>query len=190
MKKIKKLFLFTCVLICTLTAFGATGLAQTAKSDIETKTDQASNSKKTVQTPQSNEYSALVYNDEGVSDASQPVATTDEGYKWIKSKGLRGMVIANTNPKKVLGVELEGDAIDFKSNFLIKDSYAKSKYDEKVAAIQKVLNLLGYKVKVDGYYGSNTVSIVKEFQKAEHLNSDGIIGENTYEKLITASKSK
>lgn len=190
MKKIKNLFLFTCVLICAVTAFGTTGFAETVKNDVKTKTDQTSNSKKAVQTPQSNGYTALIYNDEGVSDASQPVTTTDEGYKWIKSKGLRGMVITNTNPKKILGVELEGNAIDFKSNYVIKNLDAKSKYDEKVLAIQKVLNLLGYKVKVDGYYGSNTFRTIKDFQKAAHLNPDGIIGENTYEKLITASKNK
>lgn len=51
--------------------------------------------------------------------------------------------------------------------------------------IQKKLNSLGYNCgQADGIFGNNTLAGVKEFQKAKGLAVDGIIGKNTWRKLL------
>lgn len=48
-----------------------------------------------------------------------------------------------------------------------------------VLAAEERLELLGYKVEVDGIYDKNSKEIIKEFQKKYNLKSDGILGKNT-----------
>lgn len=42
----------------------------------------------------------------------------------------------------------------------------------------------GYKIAVDGEFGSKTRAAVKKFQKKKHLTVDGIIGKKTWAKLL------
>ena len=58
---------------------------------------------------------------------------------------------------------------------------------EAVKLVQKHLIELGYslpKYGADGIYGNETVNAVKQFQKAKNLVVDGIIGKNTWKKLL------
>jgi len=140
----------------------------------------------------SGKYIAYVYNDKGIVAEKETVSTIQAGNNWIKSKGIRGIVSLKNNPKAMVGLEIEGIAIDFtlKENYIIDMKYYKNKYDKKVLAIQKILNHLGFKIKEDGYYGKNTYSAIKEFQSREHLMVDGIVGKNTLEYLAHAAKIK
>ena len=52
-----------------------------------------------------------------------------------------------------------------------------------VAAAQALLKRQGSSIAVDGDYGSNTVSAVRNFQFARHIGSDGVIGEATWPRL-------
>lgn len=51
--------------------------------------------------------------------------------------------------------------------------------------LQEKLVLLGYNTNgVDGIFGSGTYSAVREFQKTRGLSADGIVGQNTWRKLL------
>ena len=53
----------------------------------------------------------------------------------------------------------------------------------EVKKIQRILNELGYDLKVDGIYGSHTKNIIENFQLNHHLKTDGIVGNNTIQVL-------
>lgn len=52
--------------------------------------------------------------------------------------------------------------------------------DDRVAIVQNALSKIGYKINVDGIYGNQTQSILKDFQnKFPELINDGVYGPNT-----------
>lgn len=55
-----------------------------------------------------------------------------------------------------------------------------------VETLQNLLIDLGYNVEADGKFGNETDRIVKQFQKDYKLESDGIVGANTWKALIEA----
>ncbi len=50
--------------------------------------------------------------------------------------------------------------------------------------VQRRLKAKKYKIKIDGKFGKNSKNTLEEFQKANHLNVDGVCGYNTVMKLI------
>lgn len=54
---------------------------------------------------------------------------------------------------------------------------------ESVELLQELLNVKGFQVKVDGDFGVLTENAVREFQKANRLVVDGVVGSNTWKKL-------
>ena len=58
--------------------------------------------------------------------------------------------------------------------------------DERVLAMQKSLKILGYDCKrEDGYFSSDTVEALKQFESANNLNVDGIYNDNDKNMLIS-----
>ncbi len=55
---------------------------------------------------------------------------------------------------------------------------------EEIAEIQGQLVLLGYDVMADGAFGAATADAIKEFQKAQGIKADGLIGPATYSALL------
>lgn len=53
-----------------------------------------------------------------------------------------------------------------------------------VLKVQQALKAKGFNLVPDGLFGSNTASIVKQFQEKEGLVADGIVGAKTLEKLF------
>ncbi len=53
-----------------------------------------------------------------------------------------------------------------------------------VVTAQYLLRARGYSVSVDGAFGAGTESAAKSFQSAQGLTADGVIGANTWEKLV------
>lgn len=49
-----------------------------------------------------------------------------------------------------------------------------------VTELQKLLNQNGYKLAVDGQFGSNTQAAVQDYQQKNNLDVDGIVGQNTW----------
>lgn len=55
----------------------------------------------------------------------------------------------------------------------------------QVKVLQWLLNENGYSAgKVDGIFGTNTKSAVRAYQKAKGLDDDGVVGKNTWTKLL------
>ncbi|TCS78629.1 peptidoglycan-binding protein [Tepidibacillus fermentans] len=61
---------------------------------------------------------------------------------------------------------------------------------ETVKDLQRMLNLAGYKIKVDGLYGSETEQAVEGFQKLVGISADGVAGIQTYRSLKSYISSK
>ena len=55
---------------------------------------------------------------------------------------------------------------------------------DAVRAVQSQLVAHGYSLTVDGAFGSGTQSIVKSFQSSHSLGADGIVGPDTWSKLV------
>lgn len=53
----------------------------------------------------------------------------------------------------------------------------------EVKELQRLLNLHGAKLTVDGDFGTNTYKAVIEYQKKNSLTPDGIVGPKTWDKL-------
>ena len=55
---------------------------------------------------------------------------------------------------------------------------------DQVSALQQILNDHGYKVTVDGSFGSGTERAVRDFQSKQGLPADGVVGKATREALL------
>jgi N-acetyl-anhydromuramyl-L-alanine amidase AmpD len=55
---------------------------------------------------------------------------------------------------------------------------------EAVKAVQSQLNTRGFGLTVDGEFGSNTDSAVRSFQSSARITVDGVVGPNTWSKLL------
>lgn len=61
---------------------------------------------------------------------------------------------------------------------------------DDVTSIQARLNELGYIKKVTGYFGSDTDTAVRSFQKTNGLSVDGKVGFNTMNRLMSSDAKK
>lgn len=66
----------------------------------------------------------------------------------------------------------------------------KNSEGPQVKKLQKLLNVLGATLEVDGKFGSGTEAAVKQFQKDQGLVVDGIVGDNTWATLTDAAAAK
>lgn len=66
-------------------------------------------------------------------------------------------------------------------------SYGSSGNDVK--KLQEELNKNGYKLDVDGQFGSKTQAAVNDYQKKNGLSVDGIVGKNTWGKLTGSANT-
>ena len=61
----------------------------------------------------------------------------------------------------------------------------KGSKGQEVKTLQRLLNSMGYDCgAVDGIFGDNTLVAAKKFQRAEGLEVDGVVGKNTWTKLL------
>lgn len=71
---------------------------------------------------------------------------------------------------------------------ILDKNYKRGSKGQKVRLIQEWLSLNGYGVVVDGDFGAACDFAVRQFQKKNNLNSDGVVGENTFSALIKPMK--
>lgn len=104
--------------------------------------------------------------------------STDVGYRKVTSAWTHYAV-----PKGLYSAEELAD----KKVAVISTTYPTVKRGsrgETVKKLQELLNTNGYSVgEVDGIFGANTLAAVKNFQAAHGLDSDGIVGPNTWSAL-------
>ncbi|GCE07617.1 peptidoglycan-binding domain-containing protein [Dictyobacter aurantiacus] len=68
-------------------------------------------------------------------------------------------------------------------------TYQSGASGENVRSIQYMLAQRGYSLTVDGQFGPATASVVKSFQSNSGLSVDGIVGSQTWEKLIVTTQN-
>ena len=61
---------------------------------------------------------------------------------------------------------------------------------DEVKKLQESLNSQGYKLDVDGKFGSATQSAVRDYQSKNGLTVDGIVGDNTWGKLTGGASTQ
>jgi len=91
---------------------------------------------------------------------------------------------------------LENDGIVGSKTYNKLDEVEKMKYPliklnskgDYVKILQQNLSDLGYKISIDGIFGNGTLAIVREFQRKYGLIQDGIVGNMTWQKILTAEK--
>lgn len=140
----------------------------------------------------------------GISSAS-----TDQNYCYkdypsiIKSQGLNGYSKTNTTPSDnnsnkndswVLRLQKELNKQGFRDSSnkkLSEDGIAGSKTLSACPTVKRgakgnITRLIQEKVniKVDGSYGTDTYNAVKKYQTNNKLSPDGIVGKNTWKKLL------
>lgn len=59
---------------------------------------------------------------------------------------------------------------------------------EEVKKLQRILNLDGHGLTIDGSFGLGTLSAVRSFQQKNKLKVDGVVGPNTWDKLSILEK--
>lgn len=100
-----------------------------------------------------------------------------------KANGLTpdGMVGSATKDK--LGITGDGGGSGTTSATLrVGSNGSLTKY------LQRMLNVLGYSVSVDGVFGEGTKNAVLSFQNKYGLSADGIVGSGTWKKLFSVYK--
>lgn len=107
---------------------------------------------------------------------------------------LPGTKFCTPNYSLVISI-VSGDSSSFTTNPVTtntKNYLTVGDKGDAVKTLQTKLNKVGYKLTVDGEYGSATKSAVTSFQKKYNLEVDGIAGKNTITKLdsVIAAKSK
>ena len=69
-------------------------------------------------------------------------------------------------------------------------SIKKGATGDSVVEIQKRLVELGYLTSADGSYGPGTEQAIKNFQAANDLGTDGVVNENTYNKMFSSEAKR
>ena len=67
--------------------------------------------------------------------------------------------------------------------------YSYGSKGDEVKKLQNALNRAGYNLSEDGIYGEKTQAAVKQYQQANGLNVDGIVGSQTWGKLFGGGSS-
>ena len=121
------------------------------------------------------------YSSTSTSSTSNKNTTTSSTSTYTKKQFIKDVQ---------LSVSAKVDGIVGKETLskLVIVSKTKNNKHKVVKPIQKYLNSIGYSCgSVDGIYGTKSETATKNFQKKNKIASDGIIGNNTWKKLLGVS---
>lgn len=94
--------------------------------------------------------------------------------------GLTGAT-ALTSAAPAMACEATGSSHTFARSLPQVRPYQRGTY---VLALQLDLRLRGYKLQGTAYYGSKTLTAVKDYQRKHHIKASGIVGPRTWDSLI------
>ena len=116
-----------------------------------------------------------------ITSVNGTVFTTIEGNTSTKSDDNGGAVMERRRSMKNV-VAFARPAYSDVNDY--HPTLRKGAKGEQVELLQELLAVKGYILKVDGDFGTKTEEAVKNFQKANGLTDDGIVGPKTWEKLL------
>lgn len=120
------------------------------------------------------ENTTPVKNEEIIKPVQAPVSNTDD---WVAK------LQAECNKQGFSNQKVEG--IPGANTLKGCPTLKKGASGNITKLLQEKLVKLGYSTNgVDGIFGSGTYSAVREFQKTRGLSADGIVGQNTWRKLL------
>ncbi len=125
---------------------------------------------------------AKAYNKKSALISTKTFNNSTDAYKWIAGIPANGTVYDSKN--NIIGVVLEGCKIDFRNSYVIDTGIKTSAFDSKVAAVQKRLAVIGFKITSPGVVGNKTNDAVRAFQRNEGLPQTGVVAKLTYERLV------
>ena len=79
--------------------------------------------------------------------------------------------------------KIPGMSMSVKEN-LYWPIFKQGKRSQKVRVLQGLLNINGAHLALDSYFGRSTQNAVSRFQKSAGIKADGVVGSQTWEKLI------
>ena len=98
------------------------------------------------------------------------------------------MTVRNSNSRTTTIIRKNtGQSQKAESNMMKSTSKTAMMSKQEVKAVQTALNKDGYNLKVDGIYGHNTRSAIKNFQKKNDLKVTGRLDSGTLSKLNVSS---
>lgn len=103
--------------------------------------------------------------------------TTTTSTKYTKKQFIKDV-------QSSIGAKVDGIVGNDTLSKLVTVSKNKSSKHSVVKYLQKYLKSLGYSLSVSGVFNKDTYNIVVEYQKKNGLNADGIVGNNTWKKLL------
>lgn len=121
-----------------------------------------------------------------VVETLNPKSLTNVVAWQYSSKGKVAGIVGNVD----LNLSYINIASVMKSTLSNKPDVAKntikqsSTYSENAKLLQTDLAYLGYSIKVDGFFGKNSVATLKQWQKDNGLTADGSYGPASYKKML------
>jgi peptidoglycan hydrolase-like protein with peptidoglycan-binding domain len=112
---------------------------------------------------------------EAWKDASKTVFFSWEGNTSVGNNSDGGMVMRRERNRSVVRAFASPHVLDNPSTELVGDNLEKGDINSQVALLQKMLHDLNYDIMVDGVFGDETVTIIKQFQQENHLETTGVV---------------
>jgi N-acetylmuramoyl-L-alanine amidase len=140
------------------------------------------------------DYFGVAYDGSAIpaSGGSSAPAAVEEAYQWDTENVQYFLNICNYGAPDIdgeWGPETEGCVRTAQAAYHIAvdgmwGHVTEGAASGQIRAYQEALNRHGFKCDIDGIAGPETFNAVKAFQSANGLEADGIVGENTYPKLM------
>ena len=96
------------------------------------------------------------------------------------------------SPSRARFAEVRGDRATTAAGRVVSKPNDNVQLGDSGAGVRQIQNALiakGYKITVDGSFGSQTDNAVKDFQTKNSLKADGIVGPATWAKLSSTTNT-
>lgn len=112
---------------------------------------------------------------EAWKDANKTIFFSWEGNTAVGNNSDGGMVMRRERKRSVVRAFASPKVLDDPSPAISDVNMKKGDRGSNVTSMQKMLHDLNYNITVDGFFGNETVALVKKFQQDHHLEITGIV---------------